>query len=45
MRHYFNKQPVLNDDDVIDADETHALHPLHVKPDGHLVPDTYPFGV
>ena len=26
-------------------DETKALHPLHLQPDGHLVPETYPFGV
>ena len=26
-------------------DQTKALHPLHIKPDGHLVPETYPFGM
>lgn len=26
-------------------DETEALHPLHYKPDGHLMPETYPFGL
>jgi erythromycin esterase-like protein len=26
-------------------DKTKALHPLHVKPDGHQVPETFPFGV
>lgn len=26
-------------------DETKALHPLHIKPDGHKTPDTYPFGI
>ncbi len=26
-------------------DETRGLHPLHLKPDGHLTPDTYPFGI
>jgi erythromycin esterase len=26
-------------------DETTALHPLHIEPDGHQVPETYPFGV
>ncbi|SDL60293.1 Erythromycin esterase homolog [Salinimicrobium catena] len=26
-------------------DKTKALHPLHLKPDGHLVPETYPFGI
>jgi hypothetical protein len=26
-------------------DETTALHPLHITPDGHLVPETYPFGM
>lgn len=26
-------------------DETTALHPLHIKPDGNLTPETYPFGL
>jgi erythromycin esterase len=26
-------------------DKTKALHPLHIHPDPHLVPETYPFGV
>jgi erythromycin esterase len=26
-------------------DETKALHPLHIDPDGHKIPDTYPWGV
>ncbi|GAB2774409.1 erythromycin esterase family protein [Salinimicrobium soli] len=26
-------------------DQTQGLHPLHLKPDGHQVPDTYPFGI
>jgi erythromycin esterase len=25
--------------------KTKALHPLHIKPDGHLIPETYPFGM
>jgi erythromycin esterase-like protein len=32
-------------DAFIYLDETRALFPLHIKPDGHLVPETYPFGV
>ena len=32
-------------DAFIYLDETHGLHPLHIKPDGHQVPETYPFGV
>jgi erythromycin esterase-like protein len=32
-------------DAFIFLDETKALNPLHIKPDGHQVPDTYPFGV
>jgi hypothetical protein len=32
-------------DAFIYLDQTKALHPLHIKPDGHLVPETYPFGV
>lgn len=26
-------------------DETTALHPLHIRPDGHQTPETYPWGV
>ncbi|MGZ4034177.1 MAG: erythromycin esterase family protein [Bacteroidia bacterium] len=26
-------------------DETKALHPLHIEPDGHQIPETFPFGV
>lgn len=32
-------------DAFIYLDETSALHPLHIKPDGHQMPETYPFGV
>lgn len=32
-------------DAFIFLDKTKALHPLHIKPDGHQVPETYPFGV
>ena len=32
-------------DAFIYLDETQALHPLHIQPDGHKMPDTYPFGV
>jgi len=32
-------------DAFIYLDETKALHPLHIKPHGHVVPETYPFGV
>ena len=35
----------LRYDAFIYLDETQALHPLHLKPSGHLVPETYPFGV
>ncbi len=35
----------LRYDAFIYLDETKALHPFHLKPDGHLVPETYPFGV
>jgi erythromycin esterase-like protein len=31
-------------DAFIYLEKTKALHPLHIKPDGHLVPETYPFG-
>jgi erythromycin esterase-like protein len=26
-------------------DQTNALHPLHIKPDGHQIPETYPFNL
>lgn len=32
-------------DAFIYFDESKALHPLHIKPDGQQIPDTYPFGV
>jgi erythromycin esterase-like protein len=35
----------LRYDAFIYLDSTRALHPLHIEPDGHLVPETYPFGV
>jgi erythromycin esterase-like protein len=35
----------LRYDAFIYLDETWALHGLHVKPDGHQVPETFPFGV
>ncbi|HYF67549.1 MAG TPA: erythromycin esterase family protein [Ohtaekwangia sp.] len=31
-------------DSLIYLDETRALHPLHLKPSGHQMPETYPFG-
>ena len=43
---YGNYVPtVLNSryDAFIYIDNTRALHPLHFKPDGHKVPETYPF--
>lgn len=30
-------------DAFIYIDRTHALHPLHVQPDGHKIPETFPF--
>jgi erythromycin esterase len=35
----------LRYDAFIYADETSALHPLHISPNGNEVPETYPFGV
>jgi erythromycin esterase-like protein len=35
----------LRYDAFIFIDETNALHPMHLKPDGHKVPETYPFGL
>ena len=35
----------LRYDAFIFMDETKALHPLHIQPDGKQIPETYPFGV
>lgn len=35
----------LRYDAFIYLDKTKALSPLHIKPDGHEMPETYPFGV
>jgi erythromycin esterase len=32
-------------DAFIYLEKTKALHPLHIKPNGHITPETYPFGV
>ncbi len=32
-------------DALLYFDQSRALHPLHIKPDGRDVPETYPFGV
>lgn len=32
-------------DAFIFIDETHELHPLHIEPHGHQVPETYPWGM
>lgn len=32
-------------DAFIFIDETKSLHPIHIQPDGHQTPDTFPFGV
>lgn len=32
-------------DDFIYIDETTALHPLHIQPEGNQIPETYPFGM
>jgi erythromycin esterase-like protein len=34
----------LRYDAFIYLDQTSALHPLHLKPDGSQIPETYPFG-
>jgi erythromycin esterase len=31
-------------DAFIYFDRSHALHPMHIEPDGHQIPGTYPFG-
>ncbi|TWF34961.1 erythromycin esterase-like protein [Chitinophaga polysaccharea] len=35
----------LRYDAFIYINETTALHPLHIQPDGHQMPETFPFGV
>jgi erythromycin esterase-like protein len=35
----------LRYDAFIFINSTTPLHPLHIKPDGHQMPETYPFGV
>ncbi|HEX5027141.1 MAG TPA: erythromycin esterase family protein [Agriterribacter sp.] len=35
----------LRYDAFVYLDVTNALHPLHMEPDGHQMPETYPFGV
>lgn len=35
----------LRYDAFVFLNETKALHPLHIKPDGGQMPETYPFGV
>ncbi len=35
----------LRYDAFIHIDETTALHPLHIQPDGTQIPETYPFGI
>jgi erythromycin esterase-like protein len=35
----------LRYDAFIYLDETNALHPLHIEPDGRQMPETFPFGV
>lgn len=32
-------------DAFVYLDKTSAVHPLHIKPDGHQMPETFPFGV
>jgi erythromycin esterase len=32
-------------DAFIFLDETNALHPIHIQPDGNQIPETYPFGM
>jgi len=32
-------------DAFIFLDQTTALHPLHIQPEGNQIPDTYPFGI
>ncbi|MFH4968076.1 erythromycin esterase family protein [Gaetbulibacter sp. M240] len=35
----------LRYDGFIHIDTSSALHPVHIKPDGHQIPETYPWGV
>ncbi len=48
LEQYGNYVPTilpLRYDAFVYIDETRALHPLHVEPDGQQMPETYPFGL
>jgi len=45
---FFICKNFLNENDreqAVFIDEAKALHPLHIKPDGQQVPETFPFGM
>ncbi|TRZ40996.1 erythromycin esterase family protein [Robertkochia solimangrovi] len=45
--HYGNYVPSIipyRYDAFIHIDSTEALHPVHIKPDGHQMPETFPWG-
>ncbi|MFN3405657.1 MAG: erythromycin esterase family protein [Cytophagaceae bacterium] len=44
-RNYVSTKLSERYDAFIFIDETSALHPLHIVPDAHLIPETYPFNV
>ncbi len=46
--HYGNYVPSIMPfryDAFIHIDDTQALHPIHLEPDGHQMPETYPWGI
>lgn len=44
-RNYVPSKLLERYDAFLYFDRTQALHPIHMKPDGHQTPETYPFGV
>ena len=45
LGNYVPSKMPLRYDAFIFIDETKAMHPLYIQPDGHLIPKTYPFGM
>lgn len=44
-RNYVPTRMPYRYDAFVFLDQTSALHPLHIKPDGHQMPESYPFGI
>lgn len=44
LGNYVPSRMPLRYDEFIHIDQTQALHPIHMQPDGHQIPETYPWG-